>query len=191
MQIMSRLSDLHSWLCAAVFMMAAMPATAGELSWRAEPGKSSVIKLNDEPVKLSKALKARLKVADMASFLPFDFLAGQNHLRWLVVRTSSRSKDHAGFCGAGHEDRLVLIAVSSSKAKELGEFLAQSCLSSVSMDVDRFDELIAKLDQDAETGLLEFEQSLVSRNDAYRQKVSIQVIDGRIKIKTRRLGDVE
>lgn len=162
---------------------------ATDRSWRVETGRSPAIKLNDESVTLSRALKARLWVADAASFLPFDLFGGHNHLRWLVVRASSRSKGYAGFCGAGHEDRLVLVAVSASEARELGEFLAQSCLSSISMDVDRFDELLGKLVQDPKTGWLEFEQSLANEIDAYRQEVKIQVVDRRIKVRTHRLEE--
>jgi hypothetical protein len=54
-----------------------------------------------------------------------------------------------GYCGAGYEDYLLLIAVSSSKIQLRDKFLLQSCLKSISMLIEQGNDL-----DDAENGLI-------------------------------------
>lgn len=172
----------------AIAMTAAQSAIAhaGD-AWQVQAGTHAAIELNGKKIKLAQSLSARLKMAEDAAFLPFEFTRSVNkHARWLVVRASSTSGGGDGFCGAGYEDHLVLVEVVDSTARCMDEFQAQSCLQSIGMDVDQFDELLKALVQDPEDGSLAFKQSRSNERTAYREAVSIKVMDGRMRLETQR-----
>lgn len=159
--------------------------------WQVQIGKRVTIELRGKKVKLARTLATRLRLADEAVFLPFQFTGGPGKLeRWLIVRASSRPGGGEGFCGAGYEDHLVLVEVSGSSAKSVGVFQAQSCLESVSMHVDQFEALVSSLHQDPKDGTLAFQQTLSNENAATGRAVTIRVLGGRMKVESQRVNEL-
>lgn len=158
--------------------------------WIVMLGKDPTIKLGGKRINLNRTLKAKMRAADDAAFLPVNIQIGpQKHARWLILRSPSRVSGNSGFCGGGHEDRLLLIEVIGSTAKRVDEYLVQSCLQSISMDVDQLDELTKAFSQDRSDGALIFQQSLSSDAATYRQIVRIQVDREKMLVETERLQD--
>lgn len=160
--------------------------------WSVKVGQHAELKLNGIALSVDRPLAAKLSAADEAVFLPAEIAHDKgSRAKWMILRTSSRSRSDAGFCGSGHEDRLILLQVRNGKIASAGDFTAQSCLSSISMDVDQLDELTAALHQDPKTGDLTFQQSVSSEVNSSRRSVKIQVRDGRVKIETQPLDTSE
>jgi|JI9StandDraft_1071089.scaffolds.fasta_scaffold133571_2 hypothetical protein len=158
--------------------------------WIVMVGKSPTIKMNGKQISLNRTLKAQMRSADEAVFLPVNIQVGpQKLVRWLVLRSPSRISGKSGFCGAGHEDRLLLIEISGLTAKRVDELLLQSCLKSISMDVDQLDELTKAFSQDGHDGALTFQQSVSSDASTYRQVVKIHVGQEKMCVETERLRD--
>lgn len=165
-------------------------AMDGSQTWAISVGRKPSIAFEGKKQKLTQGLMSRIRQSDEASFLPHVFDHGSKiRARWLVLRSPSRIRGDAGYCGSGHEDRLLLVKVSGSVASGSSEFVAQSCINSVSMDVDEFSELLSAFNQDIQSGDLRFKQTRSSNADAFRQEVTIQVIGGRAKISTKRESD--
>lgn len=157
-------------------------------TWNIKVGSLAAIDLNGKLLKVDRPLLAKLRVADEAALLPAAIVGeGGGQMRWLVLRTPSRLRGTADFCGAGHEDRLVLLQSNAARVTALGEFLAQSCLSSVSMDVDQLKELLDALHQNPKTGDLLFQQSVSSETGSSRREVAIFVRGGALRVETRKL----
>lgn len=157
-------------------------------TWNIKVGSRAAIDLNGKLLKVDRPLLAKLRVADEAALLPAAIVGeGGGQMRWLVLRTPSRLRGTADFCGAGHEDRLVLLQSNAARVTALGEFLAQSCLSSVSMDVDQLKELLDALHQNPKTGDLLFQQSVSSETGSSRREVAIFVRGGALRVETRKL----
>lgn len=192
MRIMSQQSRLVQRMVALVlglFFTLAADAAANH-DWSVVVGKNPTLKLSGKRINLTRALKAQMRGADEAAFLPVNIEIGpQKHARWLVVRSPSRVSGKSGFCGAGHEDWLLLIEVSGLTAKSADQLLVQSCLKSISMDVDQLDELAKAFNQDDHDGALTFQQSLSSEASTYRQVVRIQVVREKMRVVTERLQD--
>ena len=158
--------------------------------WHVIVGKHPTLKLNGKRIILTRALKAQMLGADEATFLPVDIESGpKKHARLLALRSSSRANGSAGFCGAGHEDRILLIEVNGLTAKRADEFLAQSCLRSISMDVDQLDDLAKAFDIDPQDGALTFQQSLSSESSVYRQLVRLKVVREKMIVVTQRIQE--
>lgn len=176
----------RSWVALAISLSFAQPATADDGgSWRVKVGTRPTLELNGKKVKLAPALIDGMRTADEDRFLPFEFAArSARNARWLVLRASSRTRGDAGFCGSGHEDRLMLVEVHGSTATAVGEFLAQSCLQSIGMDADLFGDLLSSLVQDPKDGSLTFQQTVSIESGARRQLVNIQVVRGRMRVVT-------
>lgn len=156
-------------------------------TWSVSVGQKPSIVFDGKKIKLSQGLMSKMKQANEASFLPYIFEQSPDiHARWLVLRHSSRIRGDAGYCGAGHEDRLLLVEVSGGIAHGSNEFVAQSCLNSVSMDVDEFNDLISAFDQDRQSGEIYFQQTRTSAAEAFRQNVIIQVVNRKVKVMVKR-----
>jgi hypothetical protein len=192
MQTTLRRTEWRRLLLGALAALAFGHALATEVSqaWPVSVGRKPSIVFDGKRIRLAQGLMAKMRQAEEASFLPYIFEQGSGvHARWLVLRSSSRIRGGAGYCGAGHEDRLLLVEVSGGTARGASEFLAQSCLKSVSMDFDEFNELISALSQNLQNGAVDFQQTRASDVDAFRQKVRIQVIDGKARIETTRIEE--
>jgi hypothetical protein len=167
-------------------------SAAQACAWQIKVGMRPGIELNGHKLKIDRALAKRLSAADEAAVLPADLvLKNGARAKWLVLRTPSRLRGDAGFCGAGHEDRLLLLRANSENVRVTGEFLVQSCLSSISMDVDQLNELIAALNQDPHSGDFVFQQSVSSETQSFRRDVRIKIENGRLKVDTRETPVVE
>jgi hypothetical protein len=183
------------WRRLLLGLMAAVafgPALATEFAraWPVSVGRKPSIVFDGQKVRLARGLMAKMRQAEEAFFLPYIFDQSSGaRARWLVLRSSSRIRGDAGYCGAGHEDRLLLVEVSGGTARGASEFLVQSCLKSISMDVDEFNELISALSQNMQNGSVDFQQTRANDADAFRQKVRIQVIGGKAKIATTRIAE--
>lgn len=161
-------------------------------AWSVKVGQQSALKVSDVYLKIDRPLAAKLSAADEAAFLPAEItLDDGGRVKWLVLRTASRSRHGAGFCGSGHEDRLILLQVRNGKVASAGEFTAQSCLSSISMDIDQLHELTEALHQNPKTGDLTFQQSVSSDIGSFRRVVKIMVGGGKVKIETQNLNTPE
>jgi hypothetical protein len=104
----------------------------------------------------------------------------------LLVRHASRPSGHSGYCGAGHEDHLFLIAAIKSVNIGVDYFLAQSGLKSISMDIEHVDELLSAIHIDGQNRKLTLRQSISSETDSFTRDVSMAVKSSRMKIITRR-----
>lgn len=175
-------------LIGIVFFVAFIGAAVASqfCEWSVKVGQHATLKLNGIALSVDRPLAAKLSTADEAVFLPVEISHNKgSRAKWMVLRNSSRSRSDAGFCGAGHEDRLILLQAQNGKVASLGNFTAQSCLSSISMDVDQLDELTAAFHQDPKTGDLTFQQSVSSEISSSRRSVKIRVRDGKVRIETQ------
>lgn len=160
--------------------------------WSSQVGRHAAIKINGITLRVDRPLAAKLSTANEAAFLPAEITHKKgSRAKWMVLRTASRSRGDSGFCGSGHEDRLILLHAQNGKVASAGEFTAQSCLSSISMDVDQLHELTAAFQQDPKSGDLTFQQSVSSEVSSLRHVVKIQVREGRVKIEKQRLDTAE
>ncbi|TAK83772.1 MAG: hypothetical protein EPO09_21185 [Aquabacterium sp.] len=175
----------------ALSTIACHTAFAGvDQDWGVLVGNHAGIKTDSARVKVERPLLLRLRRAEEAAFLPLKMGVGQaDSSRWLLLREASRTRGDASFCGAGHEDHLVLINVKKSVGVVRGDFLVQSCLKSISMDIDRFSELIDAIEVDEASGQLSFTQSISGDKESFRQEVHLEVTSGRMKASTRKLDD--
>ena len=192
MQTMLPQIEFKSFLLSVVVAMSLGQALAmdGPKNWAITVGQRPSIAFDGKVIKLNKSLMSKMRHADEASFLPYVFERGAKvRARWLVLRAASRVRGDAGYCGSGHEDRLLLVTVAEGVATGTDEFVAQSCLNSVSMDADDFNELVSAFNQDEQNGDLEFKQTRASTADAFRQDVIIKVVDGRVKFSAKRESD--
>lgn len=192
MRITLLLNDLIQALCGFVlslFVCHAACANAGH-DWKVLTGKKVAIEIDGKQVRIDQSLKARLHRAEAAAFLPLEFGGGSaESWRWLLFREASRVNGSASFCGAGHEDRLLLVKVVKSAGTVVNEFLAQSCLKSISMDMDQFDELLDAIGIDEQKGRLTIQQSISSDTGSALQHVRIEVTSGRMKVFIRKVED--
>jgi hypothetical protein len=93
---------------------------------------------------VSAKLGLFLKEADESAFL-FKTPVKEKDLFVLLVREPSRQNRAAGYCGAGHEDYLLLVEAKNNKLKLLDKFLLQSCYKSLLLESDNDDEPEAAL----------------------------------------------
>lgn len=158
--------------------------------WNVLIGKQAVVKIDGKQVRIERSLQARLRRAEAASFLPLELASGPaNSWRWLLLREASRARGDASFCGAGHEDHLLLIKITKPVGVVMDDFLAQSCLKSISMDIDQFNELIDAISIDETARQLSLQQSISGETDSFRQEVRLEVVSGRVKVSKRTLAD--
>lgn len=158
--------------------------------WSVLVGKQAVVKIDGKQARVAQSLQTRLHRAEAAAFLPLELVGGPaSSLRWLLVREASRVRGDAGFCGAGHEDHLLLIKITKSVGVVMDDFLAQSCLKSISMDIDQFNELIDAISIDETARQLSLQQSIPGETDSFRQEVRLEVVSGRVKVSKRKLAD--
>ena len=187
------LNDLCQVLSGLVLSMAACHMACAEAGhdWNVMVGKQAAVKVARKQVRVERSLQARLRHAEAASFLPLELGAGsiESSWRWLLVREASRARGDAGFCGAGHEDHLLLIKVTKSIGSAIDDFLVQSCLKSVSMEMDQFNELMVAISIDEQTRQLSLQQTVSSDTDSFRQDVRIEVTSGRMNVVVRKLAD--
>lgn len=66
-----------------------------------------------------------------------------------LVRTPSAKRQGVGFCGAGHEDRLVYVFDDGQQARIGNGILVQSCLQSLSLESDDADNVKSAFEVDA------------------------------------------
>jgi hypothetical protein len=159
-------------------------------SWQVTTGKRAFIVFNGKQIGVDRSLQAKLRHAETAVFLPLDLGANSlESLRWLLVREPSRGRGDVGFCGAGHEDHLLLVKVVKSIGKTVDDFLVQSCLRSISMDMDQFDELLGGININAKGKQLTLKQSISNEKYSIRNEVNIAVVGQRMKVSTRQVVD--
>lgn len=86
-------------------------------------------------------LKDRLRDADEVQGINSKaFIIDHQPAFAAVVRLPSNSLSPQGFCGAGHEDFLVLVSLKDERLFMLDEQLLQSCLQSLSLTSDQGDD---------------------------------------------------
>jgi hypothetical protein len=89
-------------------------------------------------IKVDRSLSKHLKSAEeIALIFPDPITQLNSQLFVAMVREPSRSTQGAGFCGAGLEDYLLLIEVTSKKISLLDTLLLQSCLTSKELASDQ------------------------------------------------------
>ncbi len=193
MRTTSLLNDLCRVLAGLVSSMAACQMACAEEApdWTVLVGKQATVSIDRRQVRLQRSLQARLRNAEAAAFLPLRPEAGptDSSLRWLLLREASRAKGDAGFCGAGHEDHLLLVSVTKSVGTVIDDFLAQSCMKSIHMDVDEFKELMGAISIDRQNRQLTIQQTVSSDTETITQKVRIAVVSGRMDASVKRFAD--
>lgn len=189
----SLLIDLGLAMASLVASIAVCHAASTEAAheWTVLVGKQAAVKIARNQVRVERSLQTRLRHAEAAAFLPLTVEAGpaESSWRWLLVREASRAGGDAGFCGAGHEDHLLLIKVTKSVGSAVDDFLAQSCLKSISMDMDQFNELLGAISIDKQTRQLSLQQRASCGAGSFRQDVRIEVASGRMNVVVRKLAD--
>lgn len=187
------LIDMSRALLGLVLSMAAFHAASAGVGrdWTVLIGKHASVKIDETQVHVERSLQARLRRAEGAAFLPLEQLGSGRAVfwRWLLLREASRARGDAGFCGAGHEDHLLLFKVTKSVGVVREDFLVQSCLQSISMNVDQFNELMGAIGIDEQTGQLSLQQLISGDTESFRQAVRLQVISGRVKVSRSKLAD--
>lgn len=193
MQIISLLNDLPRIMSGLVLSIAACQVACAEAdyAWKAFIGKKAAIEIARKQVRIERSLQTRLRHAEAAAFLPLDLAAGmsKSSWRWLLLREPSRSRGGAGFCGAGHEDHLLLVKVTNSVGTAIDEFLAQSCLKSISMDMNEFNEVVDAIGIDNQAGHLFLQQTISNDTESIRQEIRIEVVSGRMSVSVRKFAD--
>jgi hypothetical protein len=193
MRSTSLLNDLVLALAGFVASLAVCHAASADTvhDWKVLVGKQAAVKVDRKQVRVERSLQTRLRHAEAASFLPLELGAGsaKSSWRWLLVREASRARGDAGFCGAGHEDHLLLIKVTKSVGTAIDDFLAQSCLKSINMGMDQFDESMGAISIDEQARQLSLQQTVSSGTDSFRQDVRLEVTSGRMKVIVRKLAD--
>lgn len=93
-----------------------------------------------QDLQIEPDLRKELSKADEAFVLsrwPFTFEAAPAFA--VVTRTASRSQNTEGYCGAGHEDHILLVSIDKDVVRLRDKVLVQSCLESISLVSDRGD----------------------------------------------------
>jgi len=191
-QFTLQLNDLKRALTCFVVSLSACHSVCAQAGhdWKVSTGKQGVIEVDGNPIRIGRTLKTTLRKVEAAAFLPLDFGGGPlQSWRWLLVREASRARGDVGFCGAGHEDHLLLIKVTKSVGIAVDDLLAQSCLKSISMDMDQFNELTGAISIDEQARRLSLQQTVSSDTDSFRQDVRIEVTSGRMNVAVRKVAD--
>lgn len=183
---------LVRWLPGLVFWFASVQASHAEAGhgWTVLAGKPFAIEVDHQRVVLTPALKAAVHHAEAAATRPWALNGMPNKGRlWLLVRQASRANGGASFCGAGHEDRLLLIQVVKSVGKPVGGLLVQSCLQSISMDADNLDDILGAINVNEHDGTLNFQRSMSNDITSFRQDVTIGIEASRMKVMAHKVAD--
>lgn len=136
---------LASPMAAAAEVAALLPLPdAGQLHLLVDDAQVAARLLQDgrsHRLKVEAPLKALLADADAVMAAgPAGFVAGKGIGMVLVVRTPSRAGSPMGHCGAGHEDRLLLLGLQAQRLALLDSRLLQSCLHNVDLASGQEDE---------------------------------------------------
>jgi len=100
-------------------------------------------------------LAQSLKHAEKLVHLATHFQERSKHFL-LLARIPSNRGNPMGFCGAGREELLVLVAYEQGRIRYLDEFLLQSCLQSISLQSAAPDQSISYIDLQDEKQRLTF-----------------------------------
>ena len=90
-------------------------------------------------------LESRVKkiIADSDSAYPlFAVPSENNYLLVLLTRTPSKTPQGTGYCGAGYEDKIILLKFNGKNIKYSDELNLQSCLKNILLDSDKGDNPI-------------------------------------------------
>lgn len=139
---------------------------------------------NGHVLKVAPPLALSLKSADEFHLLSDKgfMLSGDMHY-WLLVRQPSRLRRSAGYCGAGTEDYLYLLRVRRNRLSMLDSFYLQSCLSSFSIDAEKFSDFMLAMKLESSTGKVEFRQISYDRTVEKQEDVEVTPEGGRISIR--------
>lgn len=99
----------------------------------------------------------------------------------LVVRLPSQPGKPLGFCGAGHEDHLVLAQIKRRRLLMIDKLLLQSCLQSISLVSDHGDDPHHALLPLPYPGLVRFES--ISGDDPRISTHEVHVDGGRLALR--------
>lgn len=86
----------------------------------------------------------------------FGARAGEKQQLLLLARTPSTRQRSTGFCGAGHEDSLVLVELVGTRMVLKDRLLVQSCLKSIALESDQGDDPERAFSIDRSAGELRF-----------------------------------
>jgi hypothetical protein len=93
------------------------------------------------PVTIDAKTARSLKSADeLIALSPRAFPMKGYEAVLLIARVPSQRSNPSGYCGAGHEDYLMLLALEKQRLKLLDDFLVQSCLESMVLASDQGDD---------------------------------------------------
>jgi hypothetical protein len=169
MQIISAIKQTAiASICSAICL--AVPAYAAEqrLSFDAGTGESTCIRsLDDKYTKFSpcETKAGVIKADDRTSRIlrPSDEIipllstgSGNSRHLLMLLRTPSTQKRSTGFCGAGHEDSLILVELSGQRMIFKDRLLIQSCVKSLALESDDPDAPADALAIDKSAGALTF-----------------------------------
>ena len=105
------------------------------------------------------SLTSHLMKADEAFFI-FKIKSNRN-LFVVLLREPSNPKHRTGYCGAGFEDFLLLIEITSKEAYLRDQFLLQSCIESrllySEMNEDSLEDPLKSIEIDKNNLLIKFE----------------------------------
>lgn len=104
---------------------------------------------------LDSATKLILDRSDEALSLFSQKINNVNYVVF-IARIPSKPLQSTGYCGAGHEDHLILLRYEENKLVLLDNFLLQSCLKSIVLDNDGDADILKSLTIDQENHAIRF-----------------------------------
>jgi hypothetical protein len=191
MRITSLLNEMiRGLLLGTISFLLCQVGHAEAINLKVSTGRNPSLEIADIKLHIDRTLRAKLRKAEEVAVLPLEF-QGQDAttMKWLLVRQASRSKRGVGYCGAGNEDHLILIKLVKSSASIADDFLAQSCLKAISMDVDQFEDVVRAIEFDDANKQLVFSRTVSSEKDFVRQRIEISVVSDRMRANVREAAE--
>lgn len=182
-------SASKQWL-AAFFLLCSAHSIGAEFKFSQAIGVDSVLILSNRHERIEGVLNTqhgtrallidgllndRLRDADEVQGINSNaFFIDHQPAFAAVVRLPSNSGSPQGFCGAGHEDFLVVLSLKDERLFMLDEQLLQSCLQSISLTSDQGDDPADALQPMAFPWIAQIETISASQGGSVTRCIRIQ-----------------
>ncbi|HZW14396.1 MAG TPA: hypothetical protein VFF81_14550 [Noviherbaspirillum sp.] len=149
--------------------------------------KNNLIEISRAKKKISLDRESKRILTQMDSILVISnrtFLLDSQQYFWAFIRLPSKNSHGAGFCGAGLEDFLVLFKIQRSNLYLIDKYQAQSCLNSISINIDQIEEVDTKIAFSRENGIIQFSQEFVNSESVYSKTIRLTPLSLRILVQS-------
>jgi hypothetical protein len=142
----------------------------------------------DTTLKVSKDLRKLLVAADdVVQLNGVVYADAGQRIFFLVARLPSKTNNTMGYCGAGHEDYLLLIELHPTQLVLDDKLLVQSCLTSLDFLSDKGDDV--KFALKTSSTKPEIRTKWMNHPTFDSEEKSIVAQDGRLVIRTNDVGN--